>query len=113
MTNIDLLKLNIQEVSFFKEADSKNQVKIDLPNGPIDWTTQGKVSHIKNQGNCGSCWAFSTTGALESYALFLNRQVDLSQQQLVDCSTRYGNNGCSGGYPMQAFKYVYDNGLAS
>jgi len=83
------------------------------PNFVIDWTTQGKVSRVKNQGQCGSCWAFSTTGALESYALFNNRNVDLSEQQLVDCSTRYGNNGCSGGYPYQAFKYVYDNGLAA
>ena len=103
LMDIQPANLQINEVSIKKNTHTnKNNL-----NGAIDWTTQGKVSHIKNQGQCGSCWAFSTTGALQSYALFYNRVVDLSQQQLVDCSSRYGNNGCSGGYPYQAFKYVY------
>jgi cathepsin L len=54
--------------------------------GDIDWTTQGKVSRVKNQGSCGSCWAFSAVGVLESWSLFKGQSVDLSEQQLVDCS---------------------------
>ena len=67
------------------------------PNGDVDWTTSGKVSPIKNQGQCGSCWAFSATGVMESWALFKSQSVSLSEQQLVDCSKAQGNQGCNGG----------------
>lgn len=81
--------------------------------GDVDWTTQGKVSKIKNQGQCGSCWAFSATGVMESWALFKGQNVDLSEQQLVDCSRPQGNQGCNGGWPSSALKYVIANGIAS
>lgn len=81
--------------------------------GDIDWTTQGKVSRVKNQASCGSCWAFSATGVMESFALFKNQNVDLSEQQLVDCSSSYGNQGCNGGWPNKALQYVIDHGLST
>ena len=81
--------------------------------GDVDWTSQGKVSRVKNQGQCGSCWAFSATGVMESWSLFKGQSVDLSEQQLVDCSRAQGNQGCNGGWPYNALKYVQANGIAS
>ena len=81
--------------------------------GDVDWTTQGKVSKVKNQGQCGSCWAFSATGVMESWWLIKGQSVDLSEQQLVDCSRPQGNQGCSGGWPHSALSYVQANGITS
>tara|TARA_B100001564_G_C20648557_1_gene675708 strand:- start:515 stop:1723 length:1209 start_codon:yes stop_codon:yes gene_type:complete len=71
------------------------------------------LSEVKNQGNCGSCWAFSSTSAIESYMRINNYTVDrLSEQQLVDCSKE--NNGCEGGLMHLAFDYcIQNNGLVS
>lgn len=82
-------------------------------NGDIDWTAKNGVSPVKNQGSCGSCWAFSTTGVLESEAKIQGHTVSLSEQQLVDCSGSYGNHGCNGGWPSSALNYVKDHGLAT
>jgi len=81
--------------------------------GDIDWTTQGQVSPIKNQGSCGSCWAFSAVAVLESWALSKGQKVNLSEQQLVDCSKSYGNEGCNGGFNYKGLAYVKDHGIAS
>ncbi|XP_022845739.1 cysteine proteinase 3-like [Olea europaea var. sylvestris] len=76
-----------------------------------DWRETGIVSPVKNQGHCGSCWTFSTTGALEAaYAQAFGKGISLSEQQLVDCARAFNNFGCNGGLPSQAFEYIKFNG---
>lgn len=79
----------------------------------IDWRTLGVVTSVKDQGQCGSCWTFSATGAAEgAWAIARSELIDLSEQQLVDCATgiNYGSHGCSGGQMEGAFKYLITNG---
>ena len=79
---------------------------------PIDWRDKGVVGPVKNQGKCGSCWSFSTAGPIEEhYAIKYNKSVVLAEQQLVDCSWAYGNNGCNGGLFANGYAYVRDYGL--
>ena len=73
----------------------------------INWVEQGKVTPVKDQGTCGSCWSFSTTGSIESAYMIKNgKSIELSEQQLIDCSISYGNNGCSGGLVEYAYHYI-------
>jgi len=81
----------------------------DIPDS-IDWRQQNAVTEIKNQGQCGSCWSFSTTGALEgAWKVAGNGIISLSEEELVQCDKKH-DNGCNGGIMENAYEWVIKNG---
>lgn len=93
-----------------------NKVEVlDASNAtPVDWRTKGAVNGVKNQASCGSCWAFSAVAALEgAYAAQHGQLLNLSEQQLVDCSHEGENAGCNGGMMDDAFTYYKTSGAES
>ena len=97
-----------------KNNKAHSPIPMNLQTGNVDWrTTTGAVGPVKNQGHCGSCWAFSTVASLE-FAYFLKHQTSevFSEQELVDCAGGYyGNAGCNGGLMNWAYDYIIDNKL--
>uniref|UniRef100_A0A8R1TS31 Cathepsin L-like n=1 Tax=Onchocerca volvulus TaxID=6282 RepID=A0A8R1TS31_ONCVO len=96
--------------NFFKLYQYNRNQK--LP-GAVDWRRGGLVTSVKNQGECGSCYAFAAAAVLESY--YKKKRgvlIDLSPQNIVDCSWDYGNMGCNGGTVSGSFDYAKDYGIA-
>ena len=132
--NIDKIKLRLAEVKCLKtcvdEYESSNKLStitcvkdclqeklgLSMNNLPesVDWVKAGAVTPVKNQGQCGSCWSFSTTGALEgAYYTTYGSLPSFSEQQLVDCDNHKNGGkdmGCNGGLMDNAFKWIEKNG---
>lgn len=104
-----MMGLNPDQIAGLDIVKSVPEVQGDLP-ASVDWRDEGKVSIVKDQGSCGSCWAFSTTGAVESAWAIANPDSEMqlfSESQLVDCATgEWLSSGCNGGWYYWAYDYL-------
>lgn len=103
-------------LSTYQSDRTRNPEYLDESNAPekIDWRSKGAVTGVKDQGQCGSCWAFSATGSLEGADFIANGKLQsFSEQQLVDCSGDEGNEGCNGGLMNSAMNYTMKHGIES
>ena len=98
----------------YQKNKEYEEVEVEaIPNGPIvDWISYGAVSPVKNQGSCTASYAFSAVGAIEGVSvIYFKNQQEYSVQQVVDCSSGFGNNGCYNGRMDNTFQYVKTVGI--
>jgi len=105
--------LNAGNVKNYVAAAAKTEFPISGVSAPnptsFDWGSAGAITPVYNQGQCGSCWAFSATETIESYWFLAGHGLtQLSMEQIVDCDTTC--YGCGGGWPYLAYQYVQQQG---
>ena len=111
-------KLAVGEAQHCSATDKRMSVAKNAFDPPphhrhhFDWRDFHRVSPVKDQGHCGSCWTFSTVGTLEAHTMikYQGHFASLSEQQLVDCAQEFDNHGCEGGLPSHAFEYIMHAG---
>jgi hypothetical protein len=113
----DFRKLENREIEEIEEMEAKGSVfteEVASEGFIIDWQKRGKVSPVKDQFGCGSCYAFCAISAVESlYAIKYKKRIQFSEQQILDCTRDYGNKGCIGGTMTQSFQYIIENGIST
>lgn len=110
----DLHKRSNWLPTHFSDAAPTTHLFSSTDDSSFDWRQQGKVNSVRDQGNCGSCWAFAAVSVIESQvAIKTGTLPSLSEQQVVDCSDEFDNAGCDGGVPDNAFEYAAKNMLCS
>ncbi|CAN2391551.1 Belongs to the peptidase C1 family, partial [Pristimantis euphronides] len=108
-TSRKCLHSNTKSTSLNKVPVQDSYRSLNIPES-VDWRDSKCVARVKNQGHCGSCWAFAAVGVFETqHCLKTKELVEFSEQQLVDCDK--GNDGCCGGFPEKAMAYVSSHGI--
>lgn len=112
LTNAEYKRLLGYKAKGALMAGTEKELPTDNLPASIDWREKGGVNAVKDQGQCGSCWAFSTIATVEgAHFIATGKLLSLSEQQLVDCAGgSYGNQGCNGGDMGAAMQYIEDNG---